>query len=236
MKIEDFIECTIDELLAKKRNSFSRNIVMQNSDIERHEELTRLMQQGSNGELAVYLFVCPNLTIHAIDEKEAPVSFDVLDRIYRNYVFILQYLKRKNAFVLTMFKNDKLTDKENFTRFFNKTYFSSLQNKALNTYESFLDFGLVKCAMSIRKDYGIQDLLEIAFRMFDGDSSVWTKYSSVRYVFNIEHPELSTWTLFSDEDLNVYGKTKIISKNVNQIKAAINSLLQRKYVQDIVEN
>ena len=245
MKIEEFIECTKDELLAAKRNSFSRSLVKQYSDIQFHEELMRLGRNGgTTGALASLLFVCKNLTIHALDEKESLIPFSFLDSVYGNAVFLLQYLKNKNVYALTIFRNEENT--EELQTFFNHTYFSGSnafkedRNGAI--FESLLDFGLVKCAMTMSKTYGIQDLLEVAWQKFNERhifayhtdfSDTTTNYpaKAIRFIFNVEHPELSTMTLYADNDLNLFGKTKIIETGIDKIAAALDFLEKCKYVQ-----
>ena len=245
MKIEEFIECTKDELLAAKRNSFSRSLVKQYSDIQFHEELMRLGRNGgTTGALASLLFVCKNLTIHALDEKESLIPFSFLDSVYGNAVFLLQYLKNKNVYALTIFRNEENT--EELQTFFNHTYFSGSnafkedRNGAI--FESLLDFGLVKCAMTMSKTYGIQDILEVAWQKFNERhiftyhtdfSDTTTNYpaKAIRFIFNVEHPELSTMTLYADNDLNLFGKTKIIETGIDKIAAALDFLEKCKYVQ-----
>lgn len=235
MKIEEFIECTKDELLAAKRNSFSRNIVKQNMDIECHEELMRLRNgEDTTNHLAAYLFTCKNLTIHAIDEEQTPISFETFDRIYGNAVFLLQYLPKKRMYALTLFRNADNSNK--FTDFFAYSYYSGSnafkedRNGAI--FESLLDFGLIKCAMTMNKAYGIQDLLEIAWQKFnekcllkyrDGESQIETNYpaKAARFMLNIEHPELSILTLYADNNLCLLGKTKIIDSDIDKLSHSV---------------
>ena len=242
MKIEEFIECTKDELLAAKRNSFSRNIVKQNMDIERHEELMRLRrEEDTTSHLAAYLFTCKNLTIHAIDEEQTPISFETFNRIYGNAVFLLQYLPKKRAYALTLFRNADNSNK--FTDFFAYSYYSGSnafkEDRNGEIFESILDFGLIKCAMTMSKTYGIQDLLEVAWKKFnekcllkyrDGESKIETNYpaKSARFMFNIEHPELSVITLYVDNHLNLFGATKIIDSDIDKIAHSV-SFLDSRY-------
>lgn len=242
MKLEDFIECTIDELLAVKRNSFSRNLIKQHSDLQFHEDLMRLRYEGTTGALASILFVCKNLTIHALDEKESLIPFSFLDSVYGNAVFILQYLNKKKVYALTVFRNEKNT--EDLQTFFNHTYFSGSNalkaDRNVESFDSLLDFGFIKCAMTLQKTYGIQDLLEVAWQKFNGyrdekylknQTSVFcasTPAKSARFIFNVEHPSLSTMTLYADDDLNLFGKTKIIETDIDKISGAI-SFLDSKY-------
>lgn len=247
MKIEEFIECTKDELLAAKRNSFSRSLVKQYSDLQFHEELMRLGRNGgTTGALASVLFVCKNLTIHALDEKESLIPFSFLDSVYGNTVFLLQYLKNKNVYVLTIFRNEENT--EELQTFFNHTYFSRSdafkEDRNGAVFESLLDFGLIKCAMTMNKAYGIQDLLEIAWQKFNERhiftyhtdfSDTTTNYpaKAIRFIFNVEHPNLSTMTLYADNDLNLFGKTKIIETDTDKIKVALDFLSKCKYMQHL---
>lgn len=247
MKIEEFIECTKDELLAAKRNSFSRSLVKQYSDLQFHEELMRLGRNGgTTGALASLLFVCKNLTIHALDEKESLIPFSFLDSVYGNAVFLLQYLKNKNVYALTIFRNEENT--EELQTFFNHTYFSRSdafkEDRNGAVFESLLDFGLVKCAMTMSKTYGIQDILEVAWQKFNERhvftyhtdfSDTTTNYpaKAIRFIFNVEHPELSTMTLYADNDLNLFGKTKIIETGIDKIATALDFLAKCKYVQHI---
>lgn len=242
MKLEEFIECTKDELLALKRNSFSRSLVKQYSDLQFHEELMRLGRNGgTTGALASLLFVCKNLTIHALDEKESLIPFSFLDSVYGNAVFILQYLNKKKVYALTIFRNEK--NAEDLQTFFNHTYFSgSNALKADRNVESFnllLDFGFIKCAMTLQKTYGIQDLLEVAWQKFNerhkftyhtdfSDTTTNYPVKAVRFIFNIEYPNLSTMTLYADSELNLFGKTKIIETDIDKISNAI-SFLDSKY-------
>ena len=247
MKIEEFIECTKDELLAAKRNSFSRSLVKQYSDLQFHEELMRLGRNGgTTGALASLLFVCKNLTIHALDEKESLIPFSFLDSVYGNAVFLLQYLKNKNVYALTIFRNEENT--EELQTFFNHTYFSGSnafkEDRNGAVFESLLDFGLIKCAMTMSKTYGIQDILEVAWQKFNERhifayhtdfSDTTTNYpaKAIRFIFNVEHPELSTMTLYADNALNLFGKTKIIETGIDKIAAALDFLEKCKYVQHI---
>lgn len=243
MKLEEFLECTVDELLAAKRNSFSRSIIEQNSGIEDHQELLKLRKEGVNGELTMLLFICKNLTIHAIDEKQSPIPFSFLDGVYGNSVFILQYLPRKKVYALTLFRN---TDNGNdFGSFFAKTYYSGSNalkaDRNSEAFKTFLDFGLMKCAMTMDKRYGIQDLLEVAWEKllksvkYDdvvSDKSGKIDFYSVktaRFMFNVEHPNLSTVTLYGDNDLYLAGKTKLIDddRTTKQISEAIHTLSKR---------
>ena len=238
MRIEEFLEISsIDELIARKRNSFSRNVVLQYKDLTTHEELIRLANDTRNNQMIAYLFVCKDLTIHAIDEEQAPVSFKNLEEIYKNAVFILQYLNKKNAYALTMFRNEY--NENNFATFFHRTYFSGSNamkaDRNKGSFDSFLDFGYVKCAMTLSKTYGIQDLLEVAWQKFNERqtftyhtdfSENTTNYpaEAVRFIFSVEHPELSTITLFGDNDLQLVGKTQIMKDEIDKIAAALEVL------------
>lgn len=239
MKIEEFIECTKDELLAVKRNSFSRGLVEQHSDIEFHEELMRLgRDKNVSSQLATYLFACKNLTIHAIDEKQSPVPFSFLSEIYQNTSFLLQFLPKKKVYALTLFRNEDNSD--DFTKFFRYSFYSGSnalkENRNESIYETLLDFGLLKCAMSLNKTYGIQDLLEIAWQIFnekhklkwkEQDSEIESTYppKAARFMFSIDHPELSIITLYADEYLNLAGLTKTIDESeVNKVAQAISFL------------
>ena len=239
MNIEEFTGCSIEDLIARKRNSFSRNIVLQNSDIRTHKELAYLAFESKSNQVIEYLFAYKNLTIHAIDEKQSPIPFKILEETYKNAVFSLQYLKLKNSYVLTLFKNSE--NESDFTTFFNRTYFSrkkSLKdNYVINNYsDSFLDFGHVKCAMSLSKSYGIQDLLDVAWNRLlqcaniedivsKKDGKIWFySVKAARFIFSVEHPELSTITLFGDNDLQLVGKTQIMKDGIGKIAAALEVL------------
>ena len=237
MNIEEFIGCSIEDLIARKRNSFSRNVVLQNSDIRTHKELIHLAFESKSNQVIGYLFAYKNLTIHAIDEKQSPIPFKILEETYKNAVFSLQYLKIKNAYVLTFFRNTE--NESDITTFFNKTYFpgkSLKENYIVKSLDSFLDFGHVKCAMSLSKSYGIQDLLDVAWNRLlqyanvedivaKKNGEIWFyPIKAVRFIFSIEHPELSTITLFGDNDLQLVGKTQIIKDGIGKIAAALEVL------------
>ena len=237
MNIEKFIGCSIEDLIARKRNSFSRNVVLQNSDIRTHKELIHLAFENKSNQVIGYLFAYKNLTIHAIDEKQSPIPFKILEETYKNAVFSLQYLKIKNAYVLTLFRNTE--NESDLTPFFNNTYFpgkSLKENYIVKSLDSFLDFGHVKCAMSLSKSYGIQDLLDVAWNRLLQYANVedivakkngeigFYPIKAVRFIFSVEHPELSTITLFGDNDLQLVGKTQIMKDGIGKISAALEVL------------
>ena len=238
MNIEEFTGCSIEDLIARKRNSFSRNIVLQNSDIRTHKELVHLAFESKSNQVIGYLFAYKNLTIHAIDEKQSPIPFKILEETYKNAVFSLQYLKIKNAYVLTLFRNAE--NESDLTPFFNKTYFPGKkdlkENYIVKSLDSFLDFGHVKCAMSLSKSYGIQDLLDVAWNKLlqcaniedivgKKDGKIWFySVKAARFIFSVEHPELSTITLFGDNDLQLVGKTQIMKDEIDKIAAALEVL------------
>jgi hypothetical protein len=137
-------------------------------------------------------------------------------------------------YALTLFRNADNSNK--FTEFFAYSYYSGSnafkedRNGAI--FESLLDFGLIKCAMTMNKAYGIQDLLEIAWQKFnekcllkyrDGESRIETNYpaKAARFMFNIEHPELSILTLYADHRLSLLGATKIIDSDIDKISRAV---------------
>lgn len=239
MKVEDFIGCTLDELLATKRNSFSRNIIEQNKDLQQHEEILRFNTQGITGELSAYLFICKNMTIHAIDEKQSPVPFSFLENVYENSSFILQHFSYKKAYVLTMFRN--ADGGNDIGSFFVKTYHNGTNtfksDKGKGFSESFLDFGFVKCAMTLDKTYGIQDLLEVAWQELQKCAKRSDSVKVVRFIFSVDQPRLSTITLYSDDSFILAGRTKIVdSECADKISQALDELSQCKYVQQLIKS
>ena len=228
MDVEDFIECSFEKLLLKKGNSFSRNLVAQSiEDVKQHQDLFRLRKEdNTNGQMVVFLFICTNLTIHALDEQQSPISFQRLSEIYGDAVFVLQWLEWKHAFVITLFRNSE--GESDISKFFNQTYHSGSGNKILNGPDSkmndFLDFGYLKCAMSMSKNYGIQDLLEIAWNLFLKANST---INSAQFVFNIDSLKLSTCTTFATDSISLFGRAKIINYNTDKLRYAIDNV--KKY-------
>lgn len=247
------------KVLALKKNSFSRNLLLSYENELRELVLSkwnplnvnyatqyRLATQDKTLELAVFLYEYPFLDIHAIDEKEAPVPFSVLEEIYGENVFVLQRLEKKNSLMLLIEDIRQIESATQQTKYkrdaavaqvFASTWnYSSREFKGdLNANSmSYLDFGFLKNAMTLRKTYGIQDLLEIGFQIFSAyrnkknenyglRSEFKDLLSSCRIVFNVEHPELSTVTLMGGNTLTLQGKTKIIEEKdfVDKISFAI---------------
>lgn len=252
------LEKQIEDIAASKRNSFSRNVLrsyrssileyLSSKASEKRIEWFRKTSftyygQDISESLACILWTYKNLTVHAIDEGEAPVPFSVLENIYKDAVFVLQYLKEKRALALQIedVKQDYYkqpdgslcTDSSSLQRKFleafqyswNYTKFDvSATYTANHIKQSYLDFGFLKSAMSLRKTYGIQDLLEIGFQIFEDSKKrnldaakaagiVPPSMSACRIVFNIEHPDLSTITLSNPNTmLTLQGKTKVVHK------------------------
>lgn len=235
MKVETFIETSFEELLSKKNNSFSRNAVMQNSSWfdRQHEYLFSLVKQKDTSEyLTLFLFICKNLTIHALNEEKSPISFNRLEEIYRNAVFILEKIERKNAIVVTLFRNS--SNENNIGKFFDKSYSIGSGNKILNSSlsssesndktKNFLDFGFIKCAMSMDKTYGIQNLLELSWQKFAEVRDKYASFETARFIFNVEKPNLSTITLYDNENLILAGKTKILDLDIDLLKSVLQEL------------
>ena len=174
-------------------------------------------------------FVDGELKPH-ITEITEPISFQRLEEIYGNAIFVLQWLEWKHAFVITLFRNSE--GENDISKFFNQTYHSGSGNKILNGSDSkmddFLDFGYLKCVMSMSKNYGIQDLLEITWDLFSSISNKsFTQINSAQFVFNVDSLKLSTCTTFRTGSINLFGRTKIIDYNVDKLRHAIDNL--KKY-------
>lgn len=93
--------------------------------------------------------------------------------------------------------------------------------------------------MTMSKTYGIQDMLEVAWKKFnekcllkyrDGETKIETNYpaKSARFMFSIEHPEFSVITLYVDNCLNLFGATKIIDSDIDKIAHSV-AFLDSRY-------
>lgn len=202
-------------LRSLKRNSFSCSAIDQLINIANDESSDFTVEMYKNNVFR-YLYNYKYLTIHAIDEHESPVSFSLLDKIYENTIFILQYFYLKNAYVVTIYKNDEKSN--NFQKFFDKA-FGNYQS-----YETFFDFGFIKCAMTMNKEYGIQNLLEIFWNNYLECVRHNATISNIRFMISIQHIGLSTMTIYEDEKISIYGKTKLLNISDSKIRNVINEL------------
>lgn len=242
MTNKEYLEL-FEKTLEKKRNSFSRNLLLsyknELTDPEWYQErmvsraTRRVSEPDLSEELAYYLFVYEALNIHAIDEKESPVPFIDLESVYRENVFVLQRLAIKNSIALLIEDVSLMSAafagaKQNaIVNVFKSTWnYTAKELGDINlecNRNSYLDFGYMKSAMTLRKTYGIQDLLAVGFLIFEaykkkrietyGLRNCYKEIlTSCRIIFNLENPTLSTITLMGPNTLTLQGKTKIIEE------------------------
>ena len=253
MTSQDYIKW-FNRALDCKRNSFSRNLLIsykdELTDPDWYQQRTiskitrRVSDNDISEELAYFLFVYETLNIHAIDEKESPVPFSVLESIYGDNVFVLQNLAIKKSLALLIEDVSMMSagfagaKQSAIVNVFKSTWnFTARELGDINlpgNRNSYLDFGHLKSAMTLRKTYGIQDLLEVGFQIFDAYKQKKAQnygirdefkeiITSCRIIFNLENPNLSTITLMGPSTLTLQGKTKMISEDsfVNKIRSAI---------------
>lgn len=228
---------SFEKVLALKKNSFSRNLLLSYEEDVKNIRWNpkRFVWKDTSFELAEFLYQYPFLNVHAIDEGEAPIPFSALEEIYGDYVFVLQYLKKKNSLMLLLKKitQESLAHGTTFSQdeaivdVFRSSWNYGLSQSA----DSYLDFGFVKSAMSLRKTYGIQDLLEVGLSVFRTcrqneykELAPFSDYgcSSCRFLFSIDHLEISTIALHPFKRLILQGKTKIVPESfLDKIRLAL---------------
>lgn len=251
MNAVESLEKQIEDIAASKRNSFSRNILASYKDDLADQEnpisasvapYAQSQQKDLSKELAYYLLTYPRLNIHAIDEKNGPIPFASLEEIYGENVFVLQHLERKKSLMLLL--EDIKTFSESFGKdkqsavlsvFKSTWHFTAYElgdMRLIGNRNSYLDFGFLKSAMTLRKTYGIQDLLSVGFSMFDEykkmpgslygvKEKLQDLLTSCRMIFSLDSPELSTITMMGPHTLALKGHTKIVeSRFVGKIKLA----------------
>ena len=201
------------KLLSYKRNSFSRNFLEIHKDAllnDNHQE------EYSFTDLCILsaLRDHPDITIHAIDEKQGPLSIMKFKDIFGDFSFEIS-LSVNNIVVY-----GSALRHYNFTE-------NSMTNNFLLKTSHYIDAGQFCAAMTMNASYGIQDLLLVfwkcIYHYYDYEMSYFGRFFKAKLILNRDAWNLSTITFWPETTISLNGYTKIIdnSKILSQLKYAV---------------